>query len=239
MQLFIHIKYLYKTRFDMETIVNIIKSSKNRRDVLNKLNWDMKTCGYRKLNRYIKKNNIDISHFETRSQQYERTKDLIFLNKKKSLDKILVSNSTYLNTSSLKKRLYKEGLKQPICEECGQDENWRDKHISMVLDHINGVYDDNRFENLRIVCPNCNAALPTHCGRNSKRNGKIKILKTNEEKKINKKFQSINARTTKRPSIEQLNSDINLLGYVGTGKKYGVSDSAIRKWIKFYEKYEK
>ena len=153
----------------MDNIANIIKSSRNRLDALKKLNWDVRTVGYRKLNRYIKKYEIDVSHFETRTQQYERTKHLILQSKKLSLEEILISNSTYANTSSLKKRLYNEGLKQPICEECGQDENWRGKHISMILDHINGKHDDNRLENLRIVCPNCNAALPTHCGRNSKR----------------------------------------------------------------------
>lgn len=57
-------------------------------------------------------------------------------------------------------------MKQPICEKCGQDENWYGEHMSLILDHINGVNDDHRLENLRIVCPNCNATLPTHCGKN-------------------------------------------------------------------------
>ena len=35
----------------------------------------------------------------------------------------------------------------------------------MILDHINGVSDDHRLENLRIVCPNCAATLDTHCAR--------------------------------------------------------------------------
>jgi hypothetical protein len=39
------------------------------------------------------------------------------------------------------------------------------------MDHINGVNNDNRIENIRIVCPNCNATLDTHCGKNkSKKN---------------------------------------------------------------------
>lgn len=222
----------------METITNIIKNSRNRLEVLKKIGWDTRTYGYRKLNRYIKNNSIDISHFETRSQQYERTKDLILSNKKIPLDKILVSGSTYQNTTNLKHKLYDEGLKQPICEECGQDENWRGKHINMILDHINGVHDDNRLENLRIVCPNCNAALPTHCGRNSKRNKREKILKSIEEKFHNKKLQSINSRVKERPDFNLLQKDVTELGYSATGRKYGVSDNAVRKWVKFYEKYD-
>ena len=39
-------------------------------------------------------------------------------------------------------------------------------------------------------------------------------------------------RRVERPTMDDLIRDINDLGYVGTGKKYGVSDNAIRKWIK-------
>jgi hypothetical protein len=37
-----------------------------------------------------------------------------------------------------------------------------------------------------------------------------------------------------RPKKEDLENDIKELGYVGTGKKYGVSDNSIRKWLKRY-----
>ena len=66
----------------------------------------------------------------------------------------------------LKKRLYIEGLKKRECELCGQGEEWKGKKMSLILDHINGVHDDNRLINLRIVCPNCNATLETHAGKN-------------------------------------------------------------------------
>lgn len=38
-----------------------------------------------------------------------------------------------------------------------------------------------------------------------------------------------------RPTLEQLLVDTEELGFVGTGRKYGVSDNAVRKWIAWYE----
>ena len=49
---------------------------------------------------------------------------------------------------SLKRRLYREGLKRPECELCGQDGTWRGQRMALILDHINGVATDNRIENL-------------------------------------------------------------------------------------------
>jgi very-short-patch-repair endonuclease len=58
----------------------------------------------------------------------------------------------------------------------------------------------------------------------------------------NKKINSINLdrstpqRKVERPPYTQLINEVNELGYAGTGRKYGVSDNSIRKWIKYYEK---
>ena len=40
--------------------------------------------------------------------------------------------------------------------------------MDLVLDHINGVNNDNRLENLRFLCNNCDSQLPTFKARNKK-----------------------------------------------------------------------
>lgn len=42
----------------------------------------------------------------------------------------------------------------------------------------------------------------------------------------------ISQRRVERPNLEQLNIDIEEMGFNGTGRKYGVSDNTIRKWLK-------
>ena len=45
-------------------------------------------------------------------------------------------------------------------------------------------------------------------------------------------------RKVERPPYDQLMEELESSTFVGVGKKYGVSDNAIRKWVKFYQKYD-
>lgn len=80
------------------------------------------------------------------------------------------------------------------------------------------------------------------CVRVKKTSNNVVSIIENDNKNINNKSYLINRkenRTVERPSYDILLEEINELGYVGTGKKYGVSDNAIRKWVKMYEKHGK
>lgn len=66
----------------------------------------------------------------------------------------------------------------------------------------------------------------------------VKLNENKEQKVLSNINHNIKQRKVKRPSYSQLKIEINELGYVGTGRKYNVSDNAIRNWIKYYEKYE-
>lgn len=68
----------------------------------------------------------------------------------------------------LKKRLFNAGLKKPACEVCGWAQQASDGRIPVELDHMNGNHNDNRIENLRVLCPNCHSLQPTHRGKNKK-----------------------------------------------------------------------
>jgi len=164
------------------------------------------------------------------------------------LTEVLVEGSTY-QRRSLKRRLFAEGIKQRQCELCGQGEQWRGKRMALVLDHANGVWNDNRLDNLRILCPNCNATLETHCGRKNRRTcvdrecaycGDTFAPKYGKQRFCSRpcgaRHNAPALRLVERPPYEQLMAELAASSYLAVGRKYGVSDNAIRKWVRAYER---
>jgi HNH endonuclease len=195
---------------------------------------------------------IDTSHFDPHAAANEGLKRSA--RQAKPLEDVLVEGSTY-SRGNLKQRLYAEGMKMPICELCGQGEKWNGMEISMILDHINGVRDDNRIENLRIVCPNCAAGLDTHCGRGRRtiersrdclgcgeafrpkyRDHRYCSRTCGQQTKPSARRPRLEQRKVERPPYKQLLDEVKRLGWSAVGRKYGVSDNSIRKWIRSYER---
>ena len=174
----------------------------------------------------------------------------------KPLGEVLVLDSSY-SRGNLKSRLFEEGLKERCCEMCGQGERWGGRWMSLILDHINGIPNDNRLENLRIVCPNCAATLDTHCGRKNRKDRPVRICRRCGREFVAKypthRYCSHSCgcrwdraelrgkprpaeRKVERPPREKLLVEIQEHGYCAVGRKYGVSDNAVRKWVGFYER---
>lgn len=169
------------------------------------------------------------------------------------LAEVLVEHSTYAR-AKLKARLFETGLKERCCEICGQGEIWRGARMALIIDHINGVPDDNRLENLRIACPNCAATFDTHCGRKNRVEAGpracavcgvefVPNLPTQRHcsrpcgiRHANRHYgPRPESRKVPRPSYAVLVEEIEALGFSAVGRKYGVSDSAVRKWVRSYE----
>lgn len=234
--------------------MKLVNESNSYSEVAKKLGLNHHFYGNRQtVKKYIEAFDISVKHFGNYRCGIKN-------NNKISLNEILVENSSYRDTRHIKEKLYKNGLKKRECELCGQDEEWKGKKMSLILDHINGINNDNRLENLRIVCPNCNATLDTHCLGYNRLNKKDSILDENIliVEKIIKHFtkdkhcecgtlisnsskkcktcDEILQRKVERPTYEELQTSVKLIGYSATGRKYNVSDNSIRKWIKNYEK---
>lgn len=186
---------------------------------------------------------IDISHMTHSNKGFHFPKaclsDPEYLNKVFSLNSPLVRSHRREIILKLKLIPYK-------CAICGQDHYWNGKELSLTLDHINGNHLDNRLENLRFVCPNCDRQLNTFGNKNKVRyvSSVIKPRKVNNcsvcGKEISRGYQMCaECRKVDRckniPSKEELENELkNFTSFLAMGRKYGVSDNAVRKWCKKY-----
>ena len=139
--------------------IDAVKSSNSIREALIKLNLKAAGGNYECFHKRVKELNISIDHF-TDPKVWNKGKKF---GPKRSLEQYL--NGVPIQSHKLKLRLISEGVKEHKCEECGITQ-WRGQPTPIELDHINGNHQDNRLENLRLLCPNCHAQTDTYRGRN-------------------------------------------------------------------------
>lgn len=68
-----------------------------------------------------------------------------------------------------------------ICSSCGLSE-WLNNPIPLVLDHIDGNSDNNKLENCRLLCNNCDSFTETYKGRNKGNGRYIRRLRYKQNK---------------------------------------------------------
>jgi hypothetical protein len=236
-----------RTRFTEEEAREAVAASKSYSEALRRLALRSAGGNHRTLKKYVELWGIPVDHFDPYATQRRGAERAA---KPRPLAEVLTENSSY-SRGHLKERLFREGLKDRVCELCGQGEEWRGRRMGLILDHINGVADDHRLENLQVVCPNCAATLDTHCGRQNRQRRACR--RCGEEfwpRHAKQQYCSIACgkhappkpgprpatRKVARPPYAQLLREIHALGREGVGRRYGVSGNAVRKWVAQYER---
>lgn len=236
-----------KHSYTIKEFRDAVQGSYSIAQALTKLGVSPKGGNYRVFKKFEKLYGIDTSHFTGQGHLKGKTHKFNTI----PLEEILVKDYEY-NSNKLRKRLISEGIKEHKCECCGLNE-WLGEPIPLELDHIDGDHYNNSLENLKILCPNCHAKTPTYRGKNKKSKDSQTTKNKNQIEKVKKIYNCSSCdiqlkrqcktgmcfschskaqRKIERPSKEQLLKEIQESSYVAVGKKYGVSDNAIRKWLK-------
>jgi len=238
----------FRPAYTQAQLREAIAASLSWSEALRRLGLRAAGGNFRTIQRHAKAWGITTEHFDPTGA---RQRAPAHSNRVRPLEEVLVEKSSY-KRSHLKRRLYAEGIKDRRCEMCGQGEEWNGARMALILDHVNGVADDNRLENLRIVCPNCAATLATHCGRNKPLRTPAACLRCSEtfypathDQQYCSRVCGIHApgprapqperRKVERPPYDQLMAELAASNYSAVGRKYGVSDNAVRKWVRWYE----
>jgi len=251
--------------WDKQKLFDAVKNNHSLAGVLRELGMRVGGGNYNTIKSAIREFGLDTSHWDAKKASGVSTGGRTI-----PMKDILVRNSSYNSTNTLRNRLVKEGYFKEECNRCGLSK-WLGNKIPLELNHINGDRNDNRLCNLEIICPNCHALTENYRGRNKRiakerryckrcgneigkgrtglcsrcyfyrkfynddekycKNCKMKISKWAKNGLCKGCAQKNRYGNLNRPSGEQLLKEVEELGYCGTGRKYGVTDNAIRKWL--------
>lgn len=217
---------------------NAISTSETFKEAAAKLGIALYATRYKTFKNKIESHNIDVTHILNRPKNYTLGKfDLV------AFENHLTLNSK-INLATLKKKLIQTGMIEHKCQECSLGSEWNGKKLSLHLDHKNGINTDNRLDNLRFLCPNCHSQTETYCRAKTAKfkicihcdkrayNGTLRCLDCKDIPTEREKQYHLSRRTITRPDITILRKEVETLGYCALGRKYGVSDNTIRKWLK-------
>ncbi len=178
----------YKSKFDYytkEQLQEMVDSSDSIRDFIKKVGLCGNGAGsYSTFYKKAKELGIDVSLIRNRGRHKARHYlQNNCIKEKIKYEDILTENSNY-SRIHLKNRLLKDCILENKCFICGQLPMWNGMPLTLQLDHINGIPNDNRIENLRILCPHCHSQQETTGSKKLKIHKPVKNS-INEKEKIN------------------------------------------------------
>lgn len=221
----------------VEEVKKLAQESLSMREFQIKLGYSPNSNVSNIINKYCLINNISLNHFTYSQPGAKRIK-------RTPLNTFIQNSTTAQKTL---RKLYKEGnYTEYKCSICGLDPFWNGKELTLTLDHINGDNRDDRLENLRWVCPNCDRQLDTFCSKNMNydiRKQKKQIFycencgkEISSGAKLCFTCYAFSLRQQERPQKEELKNILQKYNgnFTKVGQLFDVSDNTIRKWCKSY-----
>lgn len=137
-----------------EKILEMIENNETKGEMCRYFN-----CQHGTLNNVLKELNISYKGNQPRKgkEHLETRKDI----------NIYLNNLKYITSYKLKLLLFREKIKEKVCESCGLTQ-WLSGDIPLELHHIDGNRFNNSLENLQILCPNCHTFTETYKTKNCK-----------------------------------------------------------------------
>lgn len=224
-------------KYTEQELKDFVANSRSYMELAKQLGYSLGGSYVNSMRKMIAHYNFDVSHFIDPTQSNANNFDY----------SRFTTNSLYAAKQLRPALLHLRGNQ---CEQCKLTE-WLEQPIVLEVHHLDGDKTNNTLENLQLLCPNCHSLTDNWRGRKKEQQIDSPSIQTVESKQLYCKecgtpiggrskhtlchtCASVAQRTVERPTPQQLAQEILNTSFCAVGRKYGVSDNAIRKWCKTY-----
>ena len=150
-----------RRRWTDEQLATAVASCSNFTDVLRALGLRAAGGNHRAIKRHAARLALRVDHFSSE----RRTRGL---RARHAAVRVTAEQAFQVGSAVSRSALRKLALAnlRPVrCAICDNAGEWLGRPLTLELDHVNGVADDHRLENLRWLCPNCHSQTERYAGR--------------------------------------------------------------------------
>lgn len=142
-------------QYSKEELEKMVKESHSMRELQRKIGYKSIGANFHTVQNVLNEYGISTEHFTGVAKGFI----------KRNEENVFIKDSS-ATQATLRRWYIKGNYSEYKCAICGQPPQWQGKPLTLTLDHINGDNHDDRLENLRWICPNCDRQLDTFAGKN-------------------------------------------------------------------------
>lgn len=217
--------------FTVDELREIVENSETNKQALERLGYSSNGTSGRTLRKRCEQYNITMPSDRDTSKTVNRS----------SVTKEDLKENSSRTTTTIKRFILREEILSYSCNNCENKGQWEGKPLILQLDHINGIGNDHRLENLRFLCPNCHSQTETFGSKNGQSVKEATdnlcpscgvIMARNSQKCRTCHFDTL--RRVEWPERDLLKNLIRTDTFTSIMKQFNVTDSTIRSWCKKY-----